>query len=181
MRIFMRIVLTLYILFVIFIMGVTLACAWWFIADKHPAYWLDMLYNNATVRLIVSVVGVIVILVSLILMFSGIRKRKPKSAFIADTGSGAVSITISALEEMAMRHMLATDAVRTVKTFVVVKDGKVSITGRLAVAEGTNIPETLLTLQKSLKEHIETLAGITVGKISLLVEKTSQIAKARVE
>ena len=181
MRIFMRIVLTLYILFVIFIMGITLACAWWFIEDIHPAYWLDMLYSDATVRLIVSVIGVAVILVSLALMFSGIRKRKPKSAFIADTGSGAVSITISALEEMATRHMLATEAVRTVKTTVVVKEGKVQVTGRLAVAEGTNIPETLLTLQKSLKEHIETLAGITVGKISLLVEKTSQIAKARVE
>lgn len=181
MRIFMRIVLTLYILCVLFIAGVTLACAWQFIPQAQPAAWLDMLYKNANVRFVVSVVGVLVIVVSLALMFSGVRKRKPKTAFIADTGSGAVSITISALEEMSIRHMLACEAVRTVKTSVVVKDGKVNVTGRLAVAEGTNVPETLLSLQKSLKEHIETLAGIAVGRISLLVEKTSQLAKARVE
>jgi hypothetical protein len=181
MRIFMRIVLTLYILCVMIIAGITLACAWWFIEDIHPAYWLDMLYTDATVRLVVSVIGIAVIIISIALMFSGIRKRRPKTAFIADTGSGAVLITINALEEMAIRHMLENSAVRTVKATVKVRDAKAGITGRLAVAEGTNIPETLITLQKSLKEHIELLAGIKVGKISLLVEKTSQIAKARVE
>jgi|AGTN01.2.fsa_nt_gi Protein of unknown function (DUF322). len=181
MRIFMRIVLTLYILFVIIVAGITLACTWMFIAKDFPANWLDMLYTDANIRLLVSVIGVAVILISVALMFSGIRKRRPKTAFIADTGSGSVLITINALEEMAIRHMLSSEAVRTVKAKVKVRDAKANITGRLAVAEGTNIPETLTTLQKSLTEHIETLAGIKVGKISLLVEKTSQIAKARVE
>jgi uncharacterized alkaline shock family protein YloU len=177
----MRIVLTLYILFVMIVAGVTLACTWWFIAKDYPVLWLDKLYIDPTIRLIVSLIGVAVVIISLILMFSGIRKRKPKSAFIADTGSGTVSITISALEEMAIRHMLANEAVRTVKASVNVKDAKANITARMAVAEGTNIPATLTELQKGLKEHIETLSGITVNKISLLVEKTSQIAKARVE
>jgi len=181
MRIFMRIVLTLYILFVMIVAGVTLACTWWFIAKDFPVAWLDMLYADPMVRLVVSIIGIAVVIISLMLMFSGIRKRKPKSAFIVDTGSGAVSITISALEEMATRHMLANDSVRTVKAAVAVRDGKVNIVGRMAVAEGTNIPATLTGLQKSLKEHIETLSGIAVNKISLLVEKTSQIAKARVE
>ncbi len=181
MRIFMRIVLTLYILFVMVVAGVTLACTWWFIAKDNPVLWLDKLYSDPTIRLVVSLIGVAVVIISLVLMFSGIRKRKPKSAFIADTGSGAVSITISALEEMATRHMLANEAVRTVKAAITVRDAKLNVTGRMAVAEGTNIPVTLTDLQKSLKEHIETLSGISVNKISLLVEKTSQIAKARVE
>jgi uncharacterized alkaline shock family protein YloU len=64
---------------------------------------------------------------------------------------------------------------------VVIKEGKANIKGRLAVAEGTNIPATLTDMQKSLKEQIEALSGIMVNKISLLVEKTSQVAKARVE
>jgi uncharacterized alkaline shock family protein YloU len=178
----MRIVLTLYILFVILIAGVTLACAWQFIAKDYPAGWLDMLYQaDGTVRLIVSLIGVAVIIISLVLMFSGIRKRKPKTAFVADTGNGEVSITISALEEMAIRHMLVNENVRTVKASITVKDGKATIKGRLAVAEGTNIPGTLTELQKTLKAHIETLSGIAVSKIYLLVEKTSQVAKARVE
>ena len=148
MRIFMRIVLTLYILFVILIAGITLACTWQFIAMDYPTGWLNLLYADATVRLIVSVIGIAVIIISLFLMFSGIRKRKPKSAFIIDTGGGAVSITISALEEMAIRNMLANEAVRTVKASVVIRDGKANIKGRLAVAEGTNIPATLTELQK---------------------------------
>ena len=56
-----------------------------------------------------------------------------------------------------------------------------NISAKMAIAEGANIPEILLSLQTSLKEHIELLAGIEVNKILLLVEKTSQVVKARVE
>ncbi len=181
MRIFMRILLTLYILFVLFIAGVTLCCAWGIISFDYPAWWLDQLYGSTAVIWIVSAVGVAVVIVSFILMFSGIRRRKPKAASIRQTENGAISITVTALEDMALRFITANAAVRTVRTAVLVRDGKLVVQGRLAVAEGTNIPETLQSIQAGLKAHIELLAGIEVTKIMLLVEKTTQVVKARVE
>ncbi len=181
MRIFMRILLTLYILFVLFIAGVTLCCAWGIISIDYPSWWLEQLYGSTAVIWIVSVIGVAVVIVSFMLMFSGIRRRKPKAANIRHTDKGAISITVTALEEMSMRFIAAHDAVRTVKATVIVRDSKLIVNARLALAEGTNIPEVLQELQTGLKAHIELLAGIEVNKIILLVEKTTQVVKARVE
>lgn len=181
MRIFMRILLTFYILFVLFITGVTLCCAWGLISSDLPAWWLGQLYGNSAVIWIVSIIGIAVVIVSFMLMFSGIRRRKPKAAIVRHTDKGAISITVTALEDMSMRYVAAHEAVRTVKATVVVRDVKLIVSARLAVTEGTNIPEVLQELQSGLKAHIELLAGIEVSKIMLLVEKTTQVVKARVE
>ncbi len=181
MRIFMRILLTLYIILILFIAGVTLCCAWGIISFDYPSWWLDQLYGNVAVMWIVSVVGVAVVIVSFMLMFSGIRRRKPKAAIVRHTDKGVISITVTALEEMSMRFIAAHDAVRHVKAAVTVRDAKLVVNARLAVAEGTNIPDVLQELQSGLKANIELLAGIEVNKIVLLVEKTTQVVKARVE
>jgi uncharacterized alkaline shock family protein YloU len=177
----MRFLLTIYILVVLFISVMALGLAWGFIGIENPQYWLTLLYSDSLTRVVVSVIVVVIVLMSLMLMFYGIRKRKPKSAMIRNTGLGAVFISINAIEEMTMRHMTAHEAVRNVKASISIKDSKANISARLALAEGSNIPEVLLSLQTSLKEHIEVLSGIEVNKILLLVEKTSQVVKARVE
>jgi uncharacterized alkaline shock family protein YloU len=181
MRIFMRILLTLYLLFFLAVAGVALCCAWGLIGVEYPTYWLDLLYGNLGVKWIVSVIAVVVVLVSFMLMFSGIRRRKPKSAMVRLTEGGTISITLSALEEMTMRFIASNESVRNVRASVGVRDGKLNIHAKLAVAEGTNIPEVLQSLQSGLKTHVEVLAGIEVNKIMLLVEKTTQAVKARVE
>ena len=181
MRILMRFLLTIYLLFMLFISGVMLACTWGLINVSYPQYWLSMLYGNATVQIVVSIIGVVLILLGIMLIFSGIRKRGPKSAVIKTTQSGTISVSLSALEEMATRHVAAHEAVRNARVTSSVKDAKLNISAKLSIADGSNIPEVLSSLQTSLKEHIELLTGIEVNKIQLLVEKTSQVAKARVE
>ncbi len=181
MRIFMRFLLTIYILVVFFVSVVVLVCTWGIIDKNQPLSWLDSLYGNSFAQLIASIIVIAVIILSLLLMFYGIRRKKPQSALIKNTGLGGIYISINAVEEMAMRHIASNEAVRNVKAHIKIRDSKANISARIAIAEGTNIPEVLLSLQTSLKEHIEVLAGIEVNKIRLLVEKTSQIAKARVE
>ena len=177
----MRFLLTIYILAVLFISVMALGLVWGFIDQTHPQYWLSLLYTDSLTRVVVSIIVIVLVLLSLMLMFYGIRKRKPKAALIKNSGLGAVFISINAIEEMAMRHMATNEAVRNVKTSITIKDSKANISAKLALAEGSNIPEVLVTLQTSLKEHIEVLSGIEVNKVLLLVEKTSQVVKARVE
>lgn len=177
----MRILLTLYLLFFLAIAVITICCAWGLISIDYPAWWLDQVYSNLGIRWIVSVVAVVVVIISFMLMFSGIHRRKPKAAMVRVTEGGAISITVSALEEMSNRFIAGNDSVRSVKTTVSVRDGKLYVQAKMSVAEGTNIPEVLQSLQTGLKAHIELLAGIEVNKIMLLVEKTTQVVKARVE
>ena len=181
MRIFMRFLLTLYILFVLFVAGTVILCTWGILDSVHPAYWLDTLYTDSIVQIVVSVISIAVIMLSIALMFSGIRKKKQKTALINATGNGDIAISLSAIEEMSVRYMMDNPSIRSVKATVTNRDNKVRISARLAVTEETNIPETLVALQTGLKAHIELLAGIEVKKIMLLVDKTSQVVKARVE
>jgi len=181
MRIFMRILLTLYLLFFIAIAGVVLCCAFGLISMDYPSWWLKLVYTDLSVRWLVSFIAVIIIIVSFVLMFSGIRRRKPRAALVRMTEGGAISISISALEEMVTRYIAANEAVRTVRATATVRDSRLNVQANLSVAEGTNIPETLQAIQTGLKSHVETLSGIEVNKIMLLVEKTTQVVKARVE
>ncbi|HEX3074877.1 MAG TPA: alkaline shock response membrane anchor protein AmaP, partial [Ignavibacteriales bacterium] len=139
MRIFMRFLLTLYILLVLFVSVMVLGAAWGLIDISWPQFWISQLYNDSIVRLAVSIIVITVVLLSLLLMFYGIRKRKPKSALIKNTGLGAVFISISAIEEMTMRHIATNEAVRNVKATINIKDAKANILAKLAVAEGANI------------------------------------------
>ncbi|MBT3318709.1 MAG: alkaline shock response membrane anchor protein AmaP [Clostridia bacterium] len=181
MRIFMRILLTLFLLCMLFIAVILLFGAWNIIDISYPHAWTFELYSNVWTQVIVSTICIIVIAVCFTLMFARSRKREAKSALITQTGTGAISISLSAIEEMASKHILANDLIKNAKVGVSSKEAKVNLTVKLAVAEGTNIPEVLQSLQASTKQEIETYAGVEVGKIVLLVEKTAQVVKARVE
>jgi uncharacterized alkaline shock family protein YloU len=181
MRIFMRFLLTIYILAVLFVTCIILACCWGIIIKEVPGVWLSLLYGNNINQIIVSAIGIVIIIVSFSLMFFGIRKRRPKSTLVKSTGLGTIYISLSALEEMVVRHISSNVAIRGVKASIMIRDSKANINARISISEGSNIPEVLQSLQTSLKEHIEVLAGIQVNKILMLVEKTSQVVKARVE
>ena len=181
MRIFIRILLTLFLLCMLCIAIITLACTWNIIDIEIAESWVHATYTNTWARVAISSICIVLIAGSLTLMFARSRKREAKSALITETGTGAISISLSAIEEMAVKHILANDAIRSAKVAVAFKEAKVNLSVKLAVAEGTNIPEVLQSLQVSTKQEIETYSGVEVGKIVLLVEKTSQVVKARVE
>lgn len=181
MRLFLRVLLTLYILFVLFVIGVILVCTWGIIDQIHPQFWVRMLYENSTVFWSVTLGGIAIALLSIALMFSGVRKRKPKTASVCVTEIGAISISLTAVEEMATRYISADASIRSVKASACVREGKLKLTAVMSVVDGTNLPEVLSAIQTGLKSHIEVLAGIEVEKIKLLVDKTAQLVKARVE
>ncbi len=181
MRIFIRVLLTLYIIFVLCIAVVTMLSAWNVIVIDYTQSWLDTLYASGWAKIIVTIIAIVVIIVSFMLMFARTRKREPKSALITTTETGSIAISLSAVEEMATKHMLKNDAVKSAKVNVSVKDSKIDISSKLTVAEGSNIPEVLSSLQLSTKQEVETYAGVSIGKISVLVERTMQVVKARVE
>ena len=181
MRIFIRVLLTLYILCVLCIAALLVLCAWNVIGASYVTLWVDTLYSSAWTKIAVTIIAFVFIVISFMLMFARSSKKQPASALITETGTGSISISLSAIEEMANKHLLTENSVRNAKVAVSVKDTKINLSCKLAVSEGTNIPQVLSALQASTKQEVETYAGVEVGKISMLVEKTSQVVKARVE
>ncbi len=176
-RILLRILLTIYILAFIFLSGVVLACAWGLIDIIHPKFWVDMLYGNTAVKIIASAIALIVIVMSLKFMFTGARERKIKTKTLKETDTGSIKISVLALQDMVNRFVTEIHEIRNYKTNIVTTDKGIDIELSLAVLPGTNIPELTGSLQAGVKDNIETLSGIGVGNINILVTDTSLTGK----
>jgi hypothetical protein len=176
-RIFLRILLTIYILAFIFISGVVLACAWGIIDIIHPQYWLGMLYANIVVKIIASAIAALIIVLSLKFMFTGARERKIKTKTLRVSETGSIKISILALQDMVNRYVTEINEIRNYKTKILVTDKGINIEISMAVLPGTNIPELTATLQTGIKDNIETLSGIGVGNTDILITDTSLTGK----
>lgn len=152
----------------------------WMIALQFPfsiATWMAWLsgMENVTAALIVSGAALIVFLICL-RMFFAIRTPKqeqPKNTLVQQTEIGGTFVALSAIDSMVQKHIRANSRVRDCVTAVrPVQDGVV-ISARLSVLPDTQIVELTTGLQKSLKEYIESLCGIHVSEVGILVDNTA--------
>lgn len=176
-RIFLRILLTLYILIFIFISCIVLACTWGLINHIHPLYWVDLLYENFVVKIVASIICIVIILMSLKFMFTGARERRIKTKILRESEAGTIRLSVLALQDMVNRFVTEISDIRNFKTNIITTERGINIELSLAVLPGTNIPELTSSLQAGIKDNIETLSGIGVGNINILVTDTSLTGK----
>ena len=97
------------------------------------------------------------------------RKTGPATAVIAQTEFGTSSITLAAIDEMVRRHCSTNQSILNQESVIAVKDNKLVINLKLNLAEDTNVPEVTAALRESLTAYVETLTGIKVGDVSMMV------------
>ncbi|MEA5059333.1 MAG: alkaline shock response membrane anchor protein AmaP [Clostridia bacterium] len=132
--------------------------------------------GNLNFRLILGAAGLVVFLVSfrLIVGFNSRRGKAEKApaatATTINSGDyGTIQITLAAIDSMVQRHCRANSKVREVTSAVSTRESGVAISLKLVLLSEANVPEVTAELQKSLKEYIEGLTGITVNDISIMV------------
>lgn len=147
---------------------------------------VDFIYSDPMWQWILGGAGAVLLIITLRLMFAGPKKKAPEpmptSTLVHTTDLGSAYITISAIDAMVQKHCRANNRVRTVQSTVIpVRDGAVNVRLRLGLMPDTDIPALSEQLQKSLKEYVERLSGITVQEIAILVEDTAVDPKSRVD
>ena len=139
--------------------------------------------ENMTVALIVGAVALVVFLICLRMFFAirTVKQETPKNALVQQTEIGGTFVSLAAIDTMVQKHIRANSRVRDcVTTIRPVQDG-VIISARLAVLPDTQIVELTTGLQKSLKEYIESLCGIHVTEVGVLVDSTVSSGSTRVD
>lgn len=145
---------------------------------------IQEVYSSTTVAIIVGACGLVLLIIAIRLMFAGTKRKEPQptSTLIKSTELGSTFITLSAIDSMVQKHCRNNNRIRsTVSNIRALRDGGIGISVRLALMPDTDIPALTGELQKSLKEYVEGLAGITVREVGVLVEDTSINPKARVD
>jgi len=176
-RIFLRILLTLYILSFIFIAGIVIFCAWNLIDKAHPIYWIENLYGDTVVKIVASAIAAVIIVLSLKFIFTGSRDKKVKTKTLKESESGSIRVSVLALQDMVNRYVMESSDVRNHRSRIITNEKGIDIDLKLAVIPGANIPELTSALQSGLKDNIETYSGIFVNNVDILVDDTSLTGK----
>ncbi|MBQ9832545.1 MAG: alkaline shock response membrane anchor protein AmaP [Clostridia bacterium] len=139
--------------------------------------------NMAVAKIVYGAVGIIVLLLAIrvIIGMAGTKvyESAPASIHLQTCELGSTYVSLSAIDAMAQRHCRSVSRVRECITNVVPINGGVRIAAKLVLANDANIPELTASLQKSLKEYIESLAGVKVLDVSILIISTPSSQKTQ--
>lgn len=124
-----------------------------------------------------AAICVVMIIVSFILMFFGIRKgahHHEPTITIAQLNDGDIVITTRAVEEMVQRQVLGTAGVRGARTKVISYGDYVDLTVHLSAIPGHDIPEMTKELQAQLQNDLLTQTGVKLRDIRITVTDVTE-------
>ena len=132
-------------------------------------------YASAINGWITAGVGLLLCLIAIVLII-GFNRRAPKnqapaSAVISQNEMGISSITLAAIDDMVKRHCATANGnvKKCDSRIAVVEKQAQDRPAEVVIAEEANIPETTEALRTSLIDYIQTITGIQVSDVSILV------------
>lgn len=190
LKVFDRILLGILLIAAILVSFVLFGVAANLISEEQVNWFVSLFYMERQNALILAGSGLVLLLISVKLLFAGKNKKadvRPASALMKQTELGGTYISLEAIDSMVQKHCRAISRVKDVHTTLQSTETGVTIGIRLNVLPDTDVVTLSGELQKSLKENVESLTGIAVNEIGVLVESaaapatTTTAAVSRVE
>lgn len=183
---FDKFLLVLLLLCVIALSALCVATAMGFVSYEMIVTPIQIVTNGLIVnKLILGAIGVVLLAIALRLFVAMGRKRTtkgaaapmPTSTMVMSGDNGSAYISIAAIDSLVQRHCRANAKVKECESAVLPASDPssgISIKLRLGVSPDAVIPELSANLQKSLKEYIESLCGVAVNAIDILIVPVQQ-------
>lgn len=131
------------------------------------------IYTSTPYSIICFVVGAIFFIVSLRFLFAGVlgNRTSSKSNTVRTSSEfGEMEISLDTLESLATRAAKRVRGVRDLKTRVrPIEGGAAIIKVRTFVEGDVPIPALTEQVQRNIKEHVESISGVTVQEVTVLV------------
>lgn len=176
LKLFDRLLLGILLIVTILVSFVLFGIAANVIAEDWVVSFLSLFYMVSENALILAGVGLVLLLISIKLLFAGRSKKgdvRPASALMRQTELGGTYISLEAVDSMVQKHCRAVARVKNVNTTLQSTETGITIGIRLCVLPDTDVVTLTSDLQKTLKENIESLTGIQVNEIGVLVESAA--------
>lgn len=179
LKAFDRILLALLLIVAIVCAFVLFGVASKLIPESMAIGFVSLFYANLTNALILAGVGLLLLLISIKLVFCGRgpKEVQPTVTLVRQSEIGGTYIALSAIDSMVQKHCRQQTKVRDCVSALRTADNGVAISLKLSVLPDTDVVTLTDELQKSLKEYIETLTGVNVSEVSILVESTTASAQ----
>lgn len=176
MSLFDRILLTLYTL-VIAILSLFVMAAY----AGLPPSWDSARLALLLARWEVIPVALAIFLFSLRVLLSGLKKERPGTTITHHSELGDVRISLTAIQNLAVRAAQAVRGVREAKVNVQLVDNLLVVNARVSTSLDNTAPAISATLQEAIKNSVEASAGVLVKEVRVLVEDMSPSNRVRVQ
>ena len=149
---------------------------------------ISLFYADWRNTLILGGSAVVLLLIAIMLMLAGRGEKSavadkqaaPVSALMQQTELGGTFISLDAVDGMVQKHCRAQERVRDCHSTLRALDDGVTIGIRLSVLPDTDVASLTQQLQTSLREYVQSLTGINVKEIGILVESAAEEPISRV-
>lgn len=179
LKFFDRLLLGILLIAAILVSFVLFGIAANLIKEDMVNQFVSLFYMFRENALILAGSGLVLLLICIKLLFAGKSKKvevRPASALMKQTEFGGTYIALEAIDSMVQKHCRAVPRVKDVHTTLQSTETGITIGIRLCVLADTDVVTLSSDLQKSLKENVETLTGIHVNEIGVLVESAAPVA-----
>ena len=176
LKVFDRILLGLLLIVAIVVSFVLFGVAANIITEEMANGFIGLFYLFRENALILAGCALVLLLISVKLLFAGKVKKseiRPASALMKQTEIGGTYISLEAVDAMVQKHCRSQQRVKDCKTTLHSSETGITVGIRLCVLPDTDAVTLAAELQKSLKEYIESLTGIQVNEIGILVESAA--------
>ncbi|KNF07400.1 protein of unknown function DUF322 [Gottschalkia purinilytica] len=168
MKIIDRMILTLYT-FCLAIISVIFILIPFNVVEELSPNKIKTYVSIMTGNYLYSLIGIVFLLVSLKLLFSGVRKGDKSKHIMTVMNFGELRISSQAIEGLAHNVISKIIGIRECKIDVFFNNNSISIIIKGQVTPDVNIPEVTAEIQSKVKEHVEQSTGLEVGNVNLEV------------
>lgn len=182
-RVLLAILLIVAIVFSFILLGMSVNLVKYDVVDVFIASF----YAHPRNALILAACALVLLLICVKLVFAGRGGRAheqkpaaPASTLMQQTELGGTFISLDAIDGMVQKHCRAQERVRDCHSTLRALDDGVTVGIRLSVLPDTDVSALSTQLQASLREYIESLTGIHVKEIGILVESAAEEPVSRV-
>lgn len=180
MRIFDRILLTIYTLFVILLslmlLGIALS-----IIDYNL---IGNLLSNASYNwnaLILGAIAIVLFLASIRLLVAGYSRKKAVSTLLMNTELGVIRVSVNTLDTLTQKAVRSFQEVKEIKSVVLPDPDGIRIQLKISILPDIAMPELSKDIQQKVKEYVESLSGISVKEVQVYIESLLVAKQARVD
>ncbi|MDQ8735554.1 alkaline shock response membrane anchor protein AmaP [Paenibacillus sp. LHD-38] len=146
--------------------------------------WIDELYRLDSLKITLIATGVILFVLSLRFFMVSLHRGSASAPSIDQrTDFGDIRISIETIENLALKAASRQRGVKDLRARIRATDAGLDIVIRAVVDGESSIPVLTEEIQRTVKEHVEDIAGIPVTNVAVYVANIIQTGtfKSRVE
>lgn len=172
MKLLERFALVVYALIMILFVALFMMLTWGIVAPGDAVLVIQAVQDQLGIAILLTVAGILLFLYSVSIMFLNTKKPAPTAALIKATEEGTLHITLATLNQLAAKCVKGVAGVKDVRTHTVIEADGATVHVRVAMMPDVMIAEVLAEIQKTVKTNMETVTGLAVKAVPVLVDNS---------